>query len=324
MPDKNSVLSDNDAIEISKTEELAYELKISEVMSKNVKNIPPSMKMKTALDIFQKERFSGAPVVHNHQLIGILSIEDMIRYLRDDKRDAEVSDYMTPDPVTVQQNGSVIEALKVFDKTHFGRLPVLNEHGELAGILTKGDISAGLLNALQKDYHNEEIIRYRASHLFEDIISDRTSLILRYNIRKGDFTQGGNASNYIKRALLRMGASPQVARRCGIATYEAEMNLIIHTNNGGSLRVEIEPHKITVEAYDDGPGIEDVEKAIQPGFSTATHEVREKGFGAGMGLYNIKRCADEMQLISSKDRGTNLFITMYLNKNKIDTQNNKV
>jgi CBS domain-containing protein/anti-sigma regulatory factor (Ser/Thr protein kinase) len=319
MPDKNSVLSDNDAIEISKTEELAYELKISEVMSKNVKNIPPSMEMKTALDIFQKERFSGAPVVHNHQLIGILSIEDMIRYLRDEKRDAKVSDYMTPDPVTVQQNGSVIEALKVFDKTHFGRLPVLNEHDELAGILTKGDISAGLLNALQKDYHNEEIIRYRASHLFEDIISDRTSLILRYNIRKGDFTQGGNASNYIKRALLRMGASPQVARRCGIATYEAEMNLIIHTNHGGTLRVEIEPHKITVEAYDDGPGIEDVEKAITPGFSTATHEVREKGFGAGMGLYNIKRCADEMELISSIDRGTNLFITMYLNKNKKDT-----
>jgi len=319
MPDKNSVLSDNDAIEISRTEELAYELKISEVMSKNVKNIPPSMEMKTALDIFQKERFSGAPVVHNHQLIGILSIEDMIRYLRDEKRDAKVSDYMTPEPVTVQQNGSVIEALKVFDKTHFGRLPVLNEHGELAGILTKGDISAGLLNALQRDYHTEEIIRYRASHLFEDIISDRTSLILRYNIRKGDFTQGGNASNYIKRALLRMGASPQVARRCGIATYEAEMNLIIHTNHGGTLRVEIEPHKITVEAYDDGPGIEDVEKAITPGFSTATHEVREKGFGAGMGLYNIKRCADEMELISSIERGTNLFITMYLNKNKKDT-----
>jgi len=314
MPEKNSMPSDNEAFEISRTEELAYELKISEVMSKKVKNISSSMKMKTALDIFQKERFSGAPVVENHQLIGILSIEDLIRYLRDDRPDSIVSDYMTSNPITVQQNGSVIEALKVFDKTHFGRLPVLDERGELAGILTKGDISAGLLNALQKDYQAEEIIRYRASHLFEDIISDRTSLILRYNIRKGDFTQGGNASNYIKRALLRMGASPQIARRCGIATYEAEMNLIIHTDNGGTLRVEIEPHKITVEAYDDGPGIEDVEQAIKPGFSTATHEVREKGFGAGMGLYNIKRCADEMELLSSKERGTNLFITMYLNK----------
>ena len=321
MPNNNSVLSDNDAIEISRTEELAYELKISEVMSKNVKNIPPTMKMETAIDIFQKERFSGAPVVRNHQLIGILSIEDLIRYLREGRQDTDVSDFMTSNPITVQHNDTVIEALKIFDKTHFGRLPVLNENGELVGILTKGDISAGLLNALQRDYHSEEIIRYRASHLFEDIISDRTSLILRYNIRKGDFNQGGNASNYIKRALLRMGASKQVARRCGIATYEAEMNLIIHTNHGGTLRVEIEPHKITVEAYDDGPGIEDVEQAIQPGFSTATHEVREKGFGAGMGLYNIKRCADEMQLISSKGRGTNLYITMYLNKIKEKDEN---
>jgi CBS domain-containing protein/anti-sigma regulatory factor (Ser/Thr protein kinase) len=316
MPDKNSVLNDNDAIEISRTEELAYELKISEVMSKNVKSLPPKMKMDTVLDIFQRERFSGAPVVESHQLIGILSIEDLIKYLRDKKKDATVKDYMTPQPVTMHQNEAVVEALKIFSQTGYGRLPVLNKRGDLVGILTKGDISAGLLTALQKDYHAEEIIRYRTSHLFEDIVSDRTSLILRYNIRKGDFTQGGNASNHIKRALLRMGASQKIARRCGIATYEAEMNLIIHTNNGGTLRVEIEPHKITVEAYDDGPGIEDVEQAMQPGFSTATHEIRNMGFGAGMGLFNINRCADEMELISSKDRGTNLYIIMYLNKSE--------
>ena len=316
MPDKNSVLNDNDAIEISRTEELAYELKIGEVMSKNVKSLPPKMKMDTVLDIFQRERFSGAPVVESHQLIGILSIEDLIKYLRDKKKDATVKDYMTPQPVTMHQNEAVVEALKIFSQTGYGRLPVLNKRGDLVGILTKGDISAGLLTALQKDYHAEEIIRYRTSHLFEDIVSDRTSLILRYNIRKGDFTQGGNASNHIKRALLRMGASQKIARRCGIATYEAEMNLIIHTNNGGTLRVEIEPHKITVEAYDDGPGIEDVEQAMQPGFSTATHEIRNMGFGAGMGLFNINRCADEMELISSKDRGTNLYIIMYLNKSE--------
>jgi hypothetical protein len=84
----------------------------------------------------------------------------------------------------------------------------------------------------KKDYREEEIRRYRASHLFEDIISDRTSLILRYRIKARDFTQGGNASSNIKRALLRLGANPQLARRCGIAIYEAEMNLIIHTIDG--------------------------------------------------------------------------------------------
>lgn len=319
MPDNKPIPSEEDVLEISRTEELAYELKISEVMSKKVKSLPPTMRMETALDVFQKQRFSGAPVVESHQLIGILSIEDLIRYLRENKDDAKVSDYMTPDPVTVRHSDSVIEALKIFAQTRFGRLPVLNERGDLVGILTKGDISTGLLNALQKDYQAEEIIRYRASHLFEDIVSDRTSLILRYNIRKNDFSRGGNASNNIKKALLRMGASKQTARRCGIATYEAEMNLIIHTNNGGTLRVEIEPHKITVEAYDDGPGIEDVEQAMQPGFSTATPEVRSMGFGAGMGLYNINRCADEMRLVSSKDRGTNLYIIMYLNKDTVNS-----
>jgi anti-sigma regulatory factor (Ser/Thr protein kinase) len=156
------------------------------------------------------------------------------------------------------------------------------------------------------------LIRYRASHLFEDIVSDRTSLILRYDIEKGDFVHGGNASSNIKRALLRLGASPQIARRCGIAVYEAEMNLIIHTDHGGIIRAEIEPHKITMEAYDDGPGIEDIELAMKPGFSTATNDVREMGFGAGMGLVNINRCVDDMTLISSKERGTNLFMIISL------------
>ena len=175
-----------------------------------------------------------------------------------------------------------------------------------------------LLSALQNDYQAEELITYRASHLFEDIVSDRTSLILRYNIIKGDFVHGGNASTNIKRALLRLGATPQTARRCGIAVYEAEMNLIIHSNRGGTLRVEIEPHKITMEAYDDGPGIEDVELAMTPGYSTATSSIREMGFGAGMGLDNIKRCVDEMELISSKERGTNLYMTIHLKTAKDD------
>jgi anti-sigma regulatory factor (Ser/Thr protein kinase) len=92
------------------------------------------------------------------------------------------------------------------------------------------------------------------------------------------------------------------------------MNLIIHTNNGGTLHVEIEPHKITMKAFDDGPGIDDVEKAMQPGFSTATEEIREMGFGAGMGLVNIKRCVNEMKLLSSKERGTQLIMVMNLSE----------
>ena len=320
MATKQPEISDEYAENITRGEELAYELRINEVMTENIYCLDPEMKMHDALDIFQEERFSGAPVTQQDKLIGILSIEDLIRSLREKNLDAPVSEYMTTTPTTVRGHDPVVEALKTFSRTKFGRLPVLNKEGHLVGIITKGDISNGLLYALQRDYHAEELIRYRASHLFEDIVSGRTSLILRYEIRKGDFVHGGNASSKIKRALLRLGASPQIARRCGIAVYEAEMNLIIHTTHGGTLRVEIEPHKITMEAYDDGPGIEDVELAMKAGYSTATHEIREMGFGAGMGLVNIKRCVDEMRLISSKDRGTNLYMIIYLNNTSEQNQ----
>jgi CBS domain-containing protein/anti-sigma regulatory factor (Ser/Thr protein kinase) len=312
MASKHPVVSDEYAENITRVEELAYELRINEVMTEDVFCLSPEMPMEDALDLFQKERISGAPVTIEKGIKGILSIEDLIHALRENHLDAPVSDYMTTNLTTVNAFDPVVEALKTFSRTKFGRLPVLDEDGSLVGIITKGDISNGLLQALQRDYHAEELIRYRASHLFEDIVSDRTSLILRYKINKGDFTHGGQASSNIKRALLRLGASPQVARQCGIAIYEAEMNLIIHTNHGGTIRAEIEPHKITMEAYDDGPGIEDVELAMKPGYSTATNEVREMGFGAGMGLVNIKRCVDEMRLISSKERGTNLFMIIFL------------
>lgn len=308
-------ISDASAARITRVEELAYELVISQVMTKNLITLNPNDSMLSALDKFRENRISGAPVIDSDRLAGILSTEDMIRCLRDGRIDQNVQDYMTPNVITVRDTDPVVEALKIFQKLRVGRLPVVNKEGKLSGLLTKGDISDGLLVALQKDYEAEEVIRYRASHLFEDINSDRTSLILRYNVKKDDFQHGGAASNNIKKALMRLGATPQIARQCGIAAYEAEMNLIIHTLHGGVLKVEVETYKITMEAYDDGPGIEDIDKAMQPGFSTASEEVRSKGFGAGMGLVNIRSCVNEMSLISSKNRGTNLFMVMHLPRN---------
>jgi anti-sigma regulatory factor (Ser/Thr protein kinase) len=188
----------------------------------------------------------------------------------------------------------------------------VDQAGNLVGIITKGDVTRGVLRALEYDYQEEEVRKYRARHLFEDIVSDRTSLTLRYKIKQGDFAHGGNASSNIKRALVRLGASPQIARRCGIAIYEAEMNLIIHTTNGGTVRVEIEPHQIVMETIDDGPGIEDIDLAMTPGYSTAPDSVRELGFGAGMGLKNIQRCVDDMYLDSTVGRGTRLEMRIFL------------
>mgnify|MGYP000899694265 CR=1 FL=1 len=303
---KGKIVTDQAAGNITRSEELAYELKIAEVMSTQMQLLSPDMHMGDVLAMFRQAHISGAPVVENGKCVGIISIEDTIRCLLNNDMQAPVSEYMTRNVITINSVEPVISALKTFVTIQVGRLPVVNEGGDLVGILTKGDITRGLLKALQHDYQAEEVIRYRASHLFEDIESDRTSLILRYNIAPRDFTKGGAASSNIKRALVRLGAPPQIARRTGIAVYEAEINLIIHTTNGGVIRVEIEPQKITIDAYDDGPGIADIDQALRPGFSTATNEVRELGFGAGMGLVNISRCVDSMKLESTVGVGTRL------------------
>lgn len=306
------VITDGAAGLITRVEELAYELKIKEVMTSPAKTVTPGYKMSEVLLIFRDAKVSGAPVVVDGQLVGVISIADLIRALQENNMGAAVSEYMTSRVMTVEADQPVIEALKLFTNLRIGRFPVLDSRGKLAGIITKGDVTRGVLRALENDYQEEEVRKYRASHLFEDIISDRTSLTLRYRVKKGDFAHGGNASSHIKRALIRLGAPPQVARRCGISIYEAEMNLIIHTTNGGVIRVEIEPHQILMETIDDGPGIEDIDLAMTPGYSTASDEIRELGFGAGMGLKNIERCVDNMYLDSTPGRGTRLEMRIYM------------
>ncbi|HSM26171.1 MAG TPA: CBS domain-containing protein [Anaerolineaceae bacterium] len=312
-PQRKRIISDQEAENISRVEELAYEIKVSEVMTSDLICFSPDDSMQEVLESFRQKRISGAPIISSSgKLIGIISMEDLIRCLTISDLESKIDKYMTTNLVTIQPTDPVIEASKKFFSTNFGRLPVVDKNQKLVGMMTKGDINRGLLKALETDYHEEEIRKYRASHLFEDIESDRTSLILRYQIHQGDFDKGGQASSNIKRALIRLGASKQIARRCGIAIYEAEMNLIIHTTEGGVMRVEIEPHQISIDAYDYGPGIKDVELAMKPGYSTASDAVREMGFGAGMGLVNISRCVDHMKLESVWGKGTRLKIRLHL------------
>jgi CBS domain-containing protein/anti-sigma regulatory factor (Ser/Thr protein kinase) len=310
--DLRRVVTDADAHSISRVEELSYELKIADVMTRDVHTVTPDMQIVEVLDLFRRCHVSGAPVLADGKMIGIISLEDLIRAMERGNGHARTRSYMTADVMTVNSYDSVVTALETFARMHVGRFPVVDEHGQLVGMLTKGDITSGTLKALQRDYQAEEVRRYRASHLFEDIVSDRTSLILRYHIHKGDFTHGGQASSHIKRALLRLGANAQLARRCGIAIYEAEMNLIIHTTNGGVIWVEIESNQISMATIDDGPGISDVDLARKAGWSTASAKVREMGFGAGMGLKNIERCVDEMTLESKVGEGTRLDMKIFL------------
>ncbi len=302
------------AAEVTKTQELIYELKVEEVMTRNLVTVSPQTSMAELKEILREHRISGAPVLENGELVGIVSIEDLIKALAEGEMGATVGERMTPDPVTVRAEEPLVQVVNYFARHGFGRFPVVDREGVPVGIITRGDIMQGLLKKLEVEYHEEEIRRYRASHIFEDIVSDDTSIILRYDVASLDFDHAGEASSKLKRALTRLGASPQIVRRAAIAAYEAEMNIVLHTYQVGEIVAEVQPGRLLIRAVDKGPGIPDVERAMQPGFSTAPDWIRELGFGAGMGLTNIRRCADEMRLDSRVPDWTCLEIVIYLDE----------
>jgi len=133
---------------------------------------------------------------------------------------------------------------------------------------------------------------------------------LSYTVSNEDFTRAGEASSDVKRHLKKMGSSPDVVRKVAIAMYEGEINMVIHAN-GGTIDVEISPDDIVMVLKDVGPGIPDIDKAMQAGYSTAPDNVRALGFGAGMGLPNMKQYSDEMEIDTKIGVGTTVTMKVY-------------
>jgi len=136
---------------------------------------------------------------------------------------------------------------------------------------------------------------------------------LTYEVPGDDFTRAGEASGAVKKRLKALGYNNDAIRRVAIAMYEAEINMVIHAE-GGFCDVDIYPDRVEVLLADKGPGIPDVEKAMQAGFSTAPDNVRNLGFGAGMGLPNIKKYTDDMRIETEIGVGTKLYLTVKVNE----------
>lgn len=134
---------------------------------------------------------------------------------------------------------------------------------------------------------------------------------LHFDVSGEDFTRAGEASGKVKSKLKQLGIASDAVRRVAIALYEGEINLVIHAG-GGEIDVEISPEDIKMTLSDKGPGIADVEKAMTEGFSTATENIRSLGFGAGMGLPNMKKYSDEMKIDTEIGVGTTIFMQVNL------------
>jgi CBS domain-containing protein/anti-sigma regulatory factor (Ser/Thr protein kinase) len=294
-----------DRRDISIVSELLYQFKVRDVMSRTVFTVGPNHTLRDVQKIMRDKKISGVPVVDGEKLIGIVSLDDIIRALDFGEIEKPVWEKMTRNVLTISDHVSTVKALDEMDKVGFGRLPVLDKAHRLVGIVTHWDVVRKLIDMLQEVAMQAEE-RERSMHAGEaHTVETQEVTTLEFLVEKDDFENAGSASSKIKKRLQKRDVQPAIIRRIAVAMYEAEINIIIHSL-GGKFTVCIYPEYIRITAADRGPGIADIDQAMREGYSTATNKVREMGFGAGMGLPNIKRCSDRFSITSTSGGSTEI------------------
>jgi CBS domain-containing protein/anti-sigma regulatory factor (Ser/Thr protein kinase) len=298
---------------VSVAQVLIYELRVRDAMTRPPVTGKPGDSLRTIQHLMKTHRISGVPILQDGVPVGLVSIEDIINALDQGHVNDPAERWMTRNIVALRDHFSLVRAVAEFDRHGFGRFPVLNSSGELVGIITRGDITACLMQQLEK---RAEEAAAREAALFSGQTSDleqTQSVVVQTEVKSGDYDNAGKISQRMRQILRARGVDPDIQRRAAIIAYEAEMNIIIHSI-GGELSIVISPGKVVIEAVDRGPGIENVELAMQEGWSTAGPLAREMGFGAGMGLPNIKKCSDQFEIHSEMSVGTRLHSEVLLNQ----------
>ncbi len=281
--------------------ELLYKLRVRDVMASNLVTIRRDATMRELQQLLQSRRVSGVPVVEDRRLFGIVSIEDLIQALDARRMDEPVSHFMAANVVTVEDDMPLSIVLSYFTKYEYRRFPVLNARNEAVGIVTARSINTRLLVELFR-----ELARIENQYVIPP--ADSANCYFKsFRIAKSDFENAGKAATDIKNTLQKRGIDPKIIRRVAIAAYELEMNLVVHSD-GGILTFRADESEIQIIAKDQGPGIADVNLAMQEGWTTANEWVKSLGFGAGMGLPNAKRVSDEFHIASELGAGTTVTV----------------
>lgn len=278
---------------------ILFRLKVKDVMTHPILTAKPSDTLRTIQQVMKRNRITGVPIVDDgNALLGIVSMDDIVSALDNGWIEDPASLHMTTNVIVLQDTMSLSFCVSYFNKYAFGRFPVLDKDSKLAGIVTSSDVISALLAAL-----NKEVERFEQAGAPTETQSQEGERIIEFRTEPFNFEIAGQASTEIKKVLKGMGVEPPITRRVGIASYELEINQVVHSL-GGVMRYTISPESLVVEADDIGPGIPDIEKAMTEGFSTASDRVRSLGFGAGMGLPNAKRVSDSFHIESSAGSGT--------------------
>ncbi len=296
--------------------EILFKLKVKDVMTHPILTASPSDSLRHIQQIMKKNHITGIPIADaQSKLLGIVSMDDIVNALDNGWIEDQAGLHMTTNVIVLHESMSLSFCVSYFNKYSFGRFPVLDKESRVVGMVTASDVVSTLLIALNKEVERlEHTITpdHAADSAFPEAAQEER--VVEFRTEPFNFEIAGQASTEIKKTLKAAGVETSITRRIGIASYELEINQVVHSE-GGVMRYFISGEKLTIEAVDIGPGIPDLEKALTEGFSTATDRVRSLGFGAGMGLPNTKRVSDEFFIESSPGRGTTVRATFNLKGN---------
>ena len=280
--------------------ELIYRLKVKDIMTDNLKTAERDTPLRQIQAIMRDNKVSGVPIVDDRRLVGMISVDDIIRALDQGYIDSAAELHMSRQLVVLEDDMPVSFGISSFEKYKFGRFPVINKARELVGIVTSRDITSGLLMEMNRSLEEmERVLNVQA-------VPGPAGQVSRvFLVQQFDYENAGRASTELKKILNARGIDRGLQRRAAVASYELEMNLVNHSL-GGRMIFHIDDDSARIEAIDQGPGIPDLAKAMTEGFSTANDWIRSLGFGAGMGLPNTKRVSDEFDLQSTVGKGTHV------------------
>jgi CBS domain-containing protein/anti-sigma regulatory factor (Ser/Thr protein kinase) len=313
--EKQKLPESSDGIPISTVDspsvvlELIYQLKIKDVMHTAVVTGKKTDSMRHIQALMRENYITGVPITEDGRLVGIVSIDDLVVALDAGYIDCTAEERMTRHVIVLEDDMPLSFAISYLNKYRYGRYPVVNKKNELVGILASKDVVGTLLVEM-----NREVLRLEKLHQNAASIPERYANMEFTTIRY-DFELAGHASTEIKKALKQRNIDPKIIRRVAIASYELEINQVVHSN-GGVMCCAIHPDKIVIVAADTGPGIEDITLALTEGWSTANEWIRSLGFGAGMGLANTKRVSDEFSIESTPGKGTTVRSVVFINSPK--------
>ncbi len=294
-----------------RVQELIYGLRIGEVMTSKVFAVSRNCTMRDVQVIMKNNSISGVPVVDNKRVVGIVTMNDLMNALEQGAMEQVVVKWMVGNVQTLAEDMPLSFAISAFGKFSFRQFPVVNKKNELVGILTFRNINLALIRELSRQLR---LMEHQHEHPPEP---ESLELVKVYQLHRYDFENGGRASSEIKKFLKDRGIASKVVRRVAVASYELEINLVAHSI-GGMLGFDINNERVKISSHDRGPGIPDIDQAMTEGYSTANEWIRSQGFGAGMGLPNVKRVADEFAIKSSVGMGTMVQAIIKLKPEKED------